>query len=94
MRIRALAMLASVIFLAWPTLAQQSPAERARAEQAAGNLATAGMHWRQVLETHPDNVEALGGRLLGRGRHRQKNHHGRQGQSTDAHGGPPHALGS
>ncbi len=69
MRIRSLARLALSLanglallaFFALPVMAQQTPAERARAEQSAGNFATAGMHWRQVLESQPDNTEALGG---------------------------------
>lgn len=60
-RTEGLALLAMLVFLALPALAQQTPAERARAEQAAGRFATAGLYWRQALETQPDNVEALGG---------------------------------
>ncbi len=61
LRIRLTVLLAMLVVFALPVLAQQTPAERARAEQAAGNFATAGMHWRQVLEAQPENVEALGG---------------------------------
>jgi tetratricopeptide (TPR) repeat protein len=61
MRIRKLALPAMLIFLAIPALGQQTPAERARAEQAAGQFATAGLYWRQALEKEPDNVEALAG---------------------------------
>lgn len=61
MRIRTLALPAMLILLALPAVAQQSPAEQARAEQAAGRFATAGLYWRQTLEKEPDNVEALAG---------------------------------